>query len=207
MFGVRGIPILINTGEVVTRDGRQEVMSLGVSALATWSQAAPQHVDTSVVSMLADNTDDVMEAAKEILVKMLGNIINDPNNTKYRAVKMSNKVIIEKLLPASGAFEILFSVGFEEADDKLILPLGADLRVIKQFRDSISELSKGPPPATQTSVASSSGPTSEPSSSISAAPSSSRSSNIVVNNIKTNEAEFLAKLSSCMSHVDAFENP
>ena len=103
MFGVRGIPILImvtNTGEVVTRDGRQEVMSLGVSAMATWSQAAPQHVDTSVVSMLADNTVDVMEAAKEVLVKMLSNIINDPNNTKYSAVKMSNKVIIEKLVPA-----------------------------------------------------------------------------------------------------------
>ena len=103
MFGVRGIPALIvvtNNGEVVTRDGRQEVMSLGVSAMATWSQAAPQHVDTSVVSMLADNTDDVMEAVKEVLVKMLSNIINDPNNTKYRAVKMSNKVIIEKLLLA-----------------------------------------------------------------------------------------------------------
>ena len=84
MFGVRGIPAMImvtNTGEVVTRDGRQEVMSLGVSAMATWSQAAPQHVDTSVVSMLADNTVDVMEAAKEVLVKFLSNIINDPNNS------------------------------------------------------------------------------------------------------------------------------
>ena len=103
MFGVRGIPALIvvtHTGEVVTRDGRQEVMSLGVSAMATWSQAAPQHVDTSVVSMLVDNMDHVMEAAKEVLVKMLSNIINDPNNTKYSAVKMSNKVIIEKLVPA-----------------------------------------------------------------------------------------------------------
>ena len=101
MFGVRGIPILImvtHTGEVVTRDWRQEVMSLGVSAMTTWSQAAPQPVDTSVVSMLADNTVDGMEAAKEVLVKLLSNIINDPNNTKYRAVKMSNKVIIEKLL-------------------------------------------------------------------------------------------------------------
>ena len=75
-------------------------MSLGVSAMATWSQAAPQHVDTSVVSMLVNNMDHVMEAAKEVLVKMLSNIINDPNNTKYRAVKMSNKVIIEKLLLA-----------------------------------------------------------------------------------------------------------
>ena len=84
VFGVRGIPalnVVTNTREVVTRDKRQEVMSLGVSALATWSQAAPQPVDTSVVSMLADNTVDVMEAAKEVLVKFLSNIINDPNNS------------------------------------------------------------------------------------------------------------------------------
>ena len=49
--------------------------------MATWSQAATQPVDTSVVSMLADNTVDVMEAAKEVLVKLLSNIINDPNNS------------------------------------------------------------------------------------------------------------------------------
>ena len=92
--------MVTHTMELITRVKRQEVMSLGVSAMAMWSQAAPQHVDKSVVSMLADNTDHMMEAAKEVLVKMLSNIINDPNNTKYRAVKMSNKLIIEELVPA-----------------------------------------------------------------------------------------------------------
>ena len=98
------------------------------------------------------------------MTKLLGNIINDPNNTKYRAIKLTNKVIEEKLLPASGAFEILFSgltlefifffkgilnnqlsnfpflVGFEEADDKLILPLGADLNIVKQFSEAVRNL-------------------------------------------------------------------
>ena len=40
-FGVRGIPALVvatRDGEEVTREGRQEVSSLGVSALATWNQ-------------------------------------------------------------------------------------------------------------------------------------------------------------------------
>ena len=49
------------------------------------------------------------DAAKEVLIKLLGNVINDPKNTKYRAIKLTNRVIEEKLLPASGAFEILFS--------------------------------------------------------------------------------------------------
>ena len=100
-------------------------------------------MDTSIVSMLADNSDTVMNDAKDILVKLLGNVLNDPNNTKYRAVKLTNKTIEEKLLPAAGAFEILFSVGFEEADDKLILPLGADLKTVKSFKEAIGNISKG----------------------------------------------------------------
>ena len=56
-------------------------------------------MDTSIVSMLADNSDTVMNDAKDILVKLLGNVLNDPNNTKYRAVKLTNKTIEEKLLP------------------------------------------------------------------------------------------------------------
>ena len=99
-------------------------------------------MDTSIVSMLADNSDTVMNDAKDILVKLLGNVLNDPNNTKYRAVKLTNKAIEEKLLPAAGAFEILFSVGFEEADDKLILPLSADLKTIKSFKEAVSNISK-----------------------------------------------------------------
>lgn len=112
MFSVRGIPALIvvtMTGDMVSRDGRQEVMSLGMSALAQWNSAGPKNIDTSVIALLEDNQEQVKKDAKEILVKLLGNIINDPNNTKYRAVKLTNKVIEEKLLPAAGAFEILFS--------------------------------------------------------------------------------------------------
>ena len=112
MFGVRGIPALIvvtRSGEVISRDGRQDVMSMGVSALAQWNSLAPEEIDTSVIALLDDNEEQVKKDAKDILVKLLGNIVNDPNNPKYRAVKLTNKVIEEKLLPASGAFEILFS--------------------------------------------------------------------------------------------------
>ena len=33
-----------------------------------------------------------------------------------------------------------FLVGFEEADDKLILPLGADLNIVKQFSEAVRNL-------------------------------------------------------------------
>merc|ERR1719461_1166937 len=92
--------------------------------------------------MLSDNSDTVMNDAKDILVKLLGNVLNDPNNTKYRAVKLTNKTIEEKLLPAAGAFEILFSVGFEEAEDKLLLPLDANMRTVERFRDAVINIDK-----------------------------------------------------------------
>ena len=34
----------------------------------------------------------------------------------------------------------LLSVGFEEADDKLLLPLDADLEPVKRFRDAIKKV-------------------------------------------------------------------
>ena len=52
--------------------------------------------------------------AAEILIKLLGNVIKDPQNLKFRSIRLSNPKIESKLLAAQGAFEILFSVGFEE---------------------------------------------------------------------------------------------
>ena len=71
-------------------------------------------VDVSIVSMLLDNPPEVTKSAAEILVKLIGNVIRDPSNLKFRSVRLANPVIESKLLVASGAFEILFSVGFEE---------------------------------------------------------------------------------------------
>ena len=66
--------------------------------------------------------------AVNILVKLLTNVVNHPGELKYRQVRLGNKIIEEKLLPASGAFEVLFSCGFEESDDKLAVLLGRMLR-------------------------------------------------------------------------------
>ena len=49
-----------------------------------------------------------------ILVKLLNNVIRDPNNMKFRSIRLANPKIESMLLAANGAFEVLFSVGFEE---------------------------------------------------------------------------------------------
>ena len=125
---------------MISEDGRQEVMSLGASAFKQWEMLAPSPVDTSIVNLLRENPENVKRDAGDILVKLLSNIVAEPNAMKYRQVKLANKKIEEKLLPANGAFEILFSAGFEEAEDCLMLPMGANLKVVEKFRDAIRNI-------------------------------------------------------------------
>ena len=50
-------------------------------------------------------------------------------------------------------------------------------------------------------------PTAHASSHVSNSNPSTSTSSVILNNLRTNETEFMAKLSSCVSHMDAFENP
>ena len=43
------------------------------------------------------------------------------------------------LLNADGAFEILFSIGFEESEDALILPLSCPLGILRAYHKAIEE--------------------------------------------------------------------
>lgn len=119
-FGVRGIPALIvinaSDGSIISREGRQDVMTRGAAAFTLWESMAvsTEPEDMSVVQMLKENDPEVMKEAGEILLKLLGNVQRNPDNIKYRSVKLSNPKIESKLLVANGAFEILFSAGFEE---------------------------------------------------------------------------------------------
>eukprot|EP00092_Neocalanus_flemingeri_P102935 GFUD01131671.1.p1 GENE.GFUD01131671.1~~GFUD01131671.1.p1 ORF type:complete len:772 (+),score=293.82 GFUD01131671.1:35-2350(+) len=198
-LGVRGIPALKvvgRDGSIISDEGRQEVMAMGTSAFAQWEMLAPAEVDTSTVELLRENTEEVRKEAADILVKLLSNIVAEPGNTKYRQLKLANKTIEEKLLPASGAFEILFSVGFEEAEDKLVLPLGADVKTVEKFRDAIKNIDS----ASEVVEAVSAQP-------VAAAPGpSSQTSALLLPGVLTRERQFLDKLVSCLAHMDTYED-
>lgn len=139
-LGITGIPSLVVIDvkklQVISSQGRNDVMSNGASAFLQWQDSCTE-IDTTVVDMLLDNPPQVFEAASQILVKLLGNVINNPTSLTYRKVKLSNKRIETQLLPANGAFEILFSAGFEEGDDCLILPFSESDHILVAFRDAI----------------------------------------------------------------------
>lgn len=64
--------------------------------------------------LLQDNEDSIKKEAEAILLKLCNNILNNPQELKYRKLKLSNAIVSTKLLPAAGAIECLFEVGFIE---------------------------------------------------------------------------------------------
>lgn len=49
-----------------------------------------------------------------ILLKILDNVIREPQNDKYRTIRLENKIIKEKLLSLHGVRAFLEKIGFVE---------------------------------------------------------------------------------------------
>lgn len=58
--------------------------------------------------------------AVTILLKILDNIIREPNNEKYRTIRLENKIIKEKLLALVGMRSLLEQIGFVEVCNNFI---------------------------------------------------------------------------------------
>ena len=63
---------------------------------------------------LLDNPTEVFMDASGLLLKFASNIINNPDNPKYRSIRVGNKIFQSRLLPVNGAVECLFAIGFQE---------------------------------------------------------------------------------------------
>lgn len=87
----------------------------------------------------------------EIVLKLLGNIINDPSNSKYRSFKLENKTIKEKILSIAGMHDLLLGLGFVESSGSMNLDDRALINDIRHSRDFIQsrydELLKGNSPS------------------------------------------------------------
>lgn len=59
-----------------------------------------------------------LEVGKEIICKYMENIIANPNEEKFRRIRLQNKVYIEKVASLKYAFELLEASGFCQSEDK-----------------------------------------------------------------------------------------
>lgn len=77
----------------------------------------------SCILALEENPEDVYLETTSVLMKLVDNVIKNPSNPKYRSIRLGNPTIANKLLPAIGAMECLFEMGFKEVStlrDKII---------------------------------------------------------------------------------------
>ncbi|XP_063698621.1 UBX domain-containing protein 6 [Culicoides brevitarsis] len=75
------------------------------------------------------NTKEKIEPCVETLIRYIENIINHPDEEKYRKIRMSNRIYQEKVESVEGAFDFLTSIGFEEQtiDDEKFLIFAKDV--------------------------------------------------------------------------------
>lgn len=64
--------------------------------------------------------------AAEALIKILANVVKNPEEDKFRKIRLSNAIIQSKIVSVSGAVDLLIEAGFskveQDGDHYLILP-------------------------------------------------------------------------------------
>mmetsp|Transcript_4558 Transcript_4558/g.7409 ORF Transcript_4558/g.7409 Transcript_4558/m.7409 type:complete len:317 (-) Transcript_4558:24-974(-) len=72
------------------------------------------------------------------LNKILGNIVQNPSEPKFRSLKKSNKMIAEKLLASAHAVSLLLAIGFDDTGEAFVCPGDADLEQMRSVVDVIA---------------------------------------------------------------------
>merc|ERR1712023_514313 len=79
------------------------------------------------------------EACYGVLIKLLGNPAENPQEEKFRSVKKSNAAIKAKVLDIPGGSAVLLAAGFQEQEDKYDLVGDASMETVQKTLDSLKE--------------------------------------------------------------------
>lgn len=82
-----------------------------------------------------ENSREQYMAGIEILLTLLNNVIAEPQNNKYRTIRLENKIIKAKLLSLAGIRPCLDEIGFEEIGGELRLPANILIAQFKKYCD------------------------------------------------------------------------
>ena len=105
------LPIIDTLNSNYYQDGESE--SKLKNKLPKVATSTNMSLDT-VKQLVEDNPQELFLEAARLLLKFADNVINNPNDPKYRKIRLGNPMVENKLLPVSGALECLFEMGFIE---------------------------------------------------------------------------------------------
>ena len=83
--------------------------------------SAQRLFDDTICSIVDSNDQSLVPGAIELLLKVVKNIILNPNDEKFRKIKTNNKFLNSKLLCLNHGEVLLFKTGFVKVNDEYIL--------------------------------------------------------------------------------------
>ncbi|XP_078620102.1 peptide-N(4)-(N-acetyl-beta-glucosaminyl)asparagine amidase-like isoform X2 [Branchiostoma floridae x Branchiostoma japonicum] len=180
--------------------------------------------EQSAIRLLVSNPASVFLDCSEILLRYAENIIRNPQEPKFRTIRLENQVVRSRLVPVPGALDCLKAMGFTQKEEKLVLLPDTPLDAVIKIRDQITverlkQLSLGQQTsqAAGTSAQATSHPAGaarEPAASLVAGmpstPMQTTPQSQVVQpnmNMLASERQFYARLESSFQHVLMYEDP
>ncbi|XP_037949021.1 peptide-N(4)-(N-acetyl-beta-glucosaminyl)asparagine amidase-like [Teleopsis dalmanni] len=99
----------------------------------------PSTSTTADPQVLKNSKDAYLEAVRILLV-LLENVLKEPQNQKYRTIRLENKTIKEKLLSLVGSAQLLFAIGFQKRNNtEYTLPLEIPLQQISEYKNILQQ--------------------------------------------------------------------
>lgn len=80
----------------------------------SFKMSSPMNCEREIRAIENATNGDVFVDSISILLRILDNIIREPQNDKYRNIRLENKIIKEKLLSLNGVYQLLRKIGFVE---------------------------------------------------------------------------------------------
>lgn len=90
-------------------------------------------VESAVSAFLAQDA----EKSRATLAKILGNLVKDPTNEKYRKLRLSNAVVKAKIVDVPFALGVLEAVGFVAEGDEMALSGTVDVDLVRNAIDAL----------------------------------------------------------------------
>ncbi|XP_058463159.1 peptide-N(4)-(N-acetyl-beta-glucosaminyl)asparagine amidase [Malaya genurostris] len=112
--------------------------------------------ETLVLALEKSNTKEGYVIGIETLLRLLDNIIREPQNAKFRTVRLENKTIKEKLMAVDGMRDLMLEIGYIESNGTLTLPATVVIAKLRKYRDFICErmeFVKNPPSTSTVTLA------------------------------------------------------
>lgn len=94
--------------------------------------------------LLENNRHDQIVDGLPILLRLLENIVRNPNETRFRTINLANRIVQQKLSMLSGIGPLLQSIGFESlplpAVDQMLLSPSVMTAQVKKYVQELQEI-------------------------------------------------------------------